>query len=583
MLPTQPYHSLSNHYRRLGGLRELDFYVQSAVRHWESAGEDYRIAVLCNGDPLLALPFLAMGMRVCATFDSDKDLSQAKEIAVAAGLELECLIGGMDQLPEKSFEAIVSSDLDPERLGVLRSKLKDGGRIFVKLASSGASIDHFRHLAQDKGFRVFKSMSLGIFGKHQGIRKDRYFHFTDRLDGIFADLLPESFSRAWLLELFPSSDMPLVIQMLPTFLVGGAEVVAMNLAEKLPELGFETLMLSLVKGGDLESRMRSKGINYIKLERSPGHGRLRIFFELVNVLKNLKPQIVHTHLFASDTWGRLACKLAGVKHVVTTEHNVFCDFGLLGRSIMTLLSGLSNAYVAVSKEVERFLTKSYFIKPEKVQVIYNGIDIDQIKKRPARPFHDVPRLLFVGRLEPQKNPSLLLKALSEIKRPWKLDMAGHGSLEAGLRNQSDELGISARVRFLGNVNTSSLYAEYDAFIFPSLWEGLGLAAIEAAIAGVPIIASDIPPLRELFLRDEIIFVKPGDKDELVNALENVLSKPMYAVAKANELAVNEKWQKFTKENMAASYAHVYRKILGNNYESVSYSAEAVKTSTIFYV
>ncbi|MFA6446662.1 MAG: glycosyltransferase [Patescibacteria group bacterium] len=583
MRPTQPYHSLSNHYRRLGGLRELDFYVQGALRHWESSDEACGIAILCNKDPQLALPFLALGMQVTATFDSDKDLEQAKEIAAAAGLELNGIIGNFEQLPNKTFNSIVSPDFDLSVLDALKNKIKDNGRLFVKVESKKEKLEKIRDATRGHAFRVFRSMNLGIASGSKGLKKDKYFHLTDWLDGLTAACLPEYFSRAWLLELFPSSESPLVLQVLPTFLMGGAEIVAMNLSEKLPELGFETMMLSLVSGGALESRIKSKGINYIKLERVPGYGRIKIFFELINILKNLKPQIVHTHLFASDTWGRLAAKFAGAERVITTEHNVFCDYGTLGRVSLILLSGFSDAYVAVSNQVKIHMARDYWIKKEKIKVIYNGIDLSKIKKRSASPFHDVPRVLFVGRLEEQKNPILLLRALANIKRPWKLDIAGSGSLRPALEGLVAQLSLEARVRFLGNVSTADLYAEYDVFVFPSLWEGLGLAVIEAAVAGLPIVASDIGPLKELFDQDEVLFVKPNSEEDLQQALAEVLNKPMYFVAKANATAMKEKWNEFSEEKMAQAYAGLYRKMLGQGDLPAPFSAEAIKTSTIFHV
>jgi glycosyltransferase involved in cell wall biosynthesis len=156
-------------------------------------------------------------------------------------------------------------------------------------------------------------------------------------------------------------------------------------------------------------------------------------------------------------------------------------------------------------------------------------------------------------------------------------------LRPALEGLVAQLSLEARVRFLGNVSTADLYAEYDVFVFPSLWEGLGLAVIEAAVAGLPIVASDIGPLKELFDQDEVLFVKPNSEEDLQQAMAEVLNKPMYFVAKANATAMKEKWNEFSEEKMAQAYAGLYRKMLGQGDLPAPFSAEAIKTSTIFHV
>jgi glycosyltransferase involved in cell wall biosynthesis len=103
----------------------------------------------------------------------------------------------------------------------------------------------------------------------------------------------------------------------------------------------------------------------------------------------------------------------------------------------------------------------------------------------------------VGRFEEQKNHSFLLDVFSELHRQNSeavLLLAGDGELRKAMEQKAKRLGIADAVRFLGiYANVSELYQAMDVFVLPSLFEGLGIVAIEAQCAGLPVVASDQVP------------------------------------------------------------------------------------------
>jgi L-malate glycosyltransferase len=112
---------------------------------------------------------------------------------------------------------------------------------------------------------------------------------------------------------------------------------------------------------------------------------------------------------------------------------------------------------------------------------------------------DQPILLHVGRLSDQKAQNLIIEALPHIPR-GRLALAGGGPNEAAFRALAGRVGVADRVHFLGNLTreqVADLYGAADLFVFPSVWETFGLAPVEAAMVGLPIVAADLDVLREV--------------------------------------------------------------------------------------
>ncbi len=143
-----------------------------------------------------------------------------------------------------------------------------------------------------------------------------------------------------------------------------------------------------------------------------------------------------------------------------------------------------------------------------IEVVPSGIDLEHFGSGKMRA--DLRRslgtkfgerlLLFVGRLGREKNVELLLDALTLTRVPARLAIAGDGPERETLEAHARELGISDRVRFLGELERADLpdhYASADAFVFPSVSETQGLVLVEAMAAGTPVIAADADVVREV--------------------------------------------------------------------------------------
>jgi glycosyltransferase involved in cell wall biosynthesis len=132
-------------------------------------------------------------------------------------------------------------------------------------------------------------------------------------------------------------------------------------------------------------------------------------------------------------------------------------------------------------------------------------------------------LLNIGRLTAQKNQNVLIRALAHVPSA-RLLIAGGGSLRSEYEALAARLNVADRLHLLGDVTRDdivNLLAACDLFVFPSTWETFGLAAVEAAMAGVPIVAADLPVLRGVLAvgcRGAVAFVPPFDTDAWVQAM-----------------------------------------------------------------
>ncbi len=189
-------------------------------------------------------------------------------------------------------------------------------------------------------------------------------------------------------------------------------------------------------------------------------------------------------------------------------------------------------FVACSETVKESARQRLGIPAARISIIYNSIDAATLRCSPEAPQllrqelripEDGFVFLSVGRLDPPKGHDCLLRAFQQVAASLPdayLVLVGDGPSAASLRHLADELGVSERVRFAGQRRDVGACLEMaDTFVFPSLFEGLPLAPIEAMMKGLPCIASRIGPLLELISDGETgVLVAPGSIDELATVM-----------------------------------------------------------------
>ncbi len=195
--------------------------------------------------------------------------------------------------------------------------------------------------------------------------------------------------------------------------------------------------------------------------------------------------------------------------------------------------------VAISQSIAGLLIAAGADR-KKLRLIPDGVDIHQFydassAPRPAQSTAGVTVIGSVGILEERKGHRFLLKALARLKSKGvrlRYRIAGAGSLRQQLERDTASLGLQDDVEFLGFVqDTAAFLGGIDLFIMPSLFEGLGVAALEAMAAGKPVIASRVGGLAESVIDDVTgLLFAPGDDAQLADAIEKLHREPARALA-----------------------------------------------------
>ena len=580
MKPTRSYHAYTSDHREPGGLRRLDVVVE-ALAEWrrDRLPGLIRVLVIGMGGGHLALPLASLGYSVVGLESDSARLQYARESAKDVGLVIRCVEGDVSMLGNETFDVVVcESAASPSEswsslLESLTRHCSAKGLVICVAPSMArhqiASALPSAHLKLLEA-RTSTVLLRGRWYERIGIKRgSRTFHLLDRLDGGIAACLPRQCAAKELLVLRPyDPTRPLVMHVIPTFNAGGAERLVYELVAHLPEQSFETQAVAMMGGGPLEELFRERQLTYTVFPRRGPYGSFG-FFDLVKLFRRERPDIVHTHLFGADLWGRLAAWCTGVRTMYSTQHNVEVELSGIKRLINRCLAGVTTSFVAVSSVVQKDM-EDHGLPEKKIRVILNAIDLEKIVPRTGRAFADVPRLLAVGRLMLQKGYLVLFKALAQVKRPWTLEIVGIGAAETELRALADRLQIAPRIHWLGyRSDVPELLSRADVFCFPSYWEGLGLALIEAAATGVPIVASDLPVFHEI-LDSGPAYVPVGDVPAFAQAITAMLQDPYVAIqcAQKNMPLVR---QRFSLEVMVTAYAELYRAATPSTVKTVTSS------------
>lgn len=353
-----------------------------------------------------------------------------------------------------------------------------------------------------------------------------------------------------------------IIYIITSLNFGGAEKLLLDLVKNLSKERYEVGVATVVANGPLVSEFKKEGVAVKIFEKRSKIG-IGVIWQIYKYLKQERPRIVHTHLFGGDTWGRVAAILAHVPIIISTEHNTNLDEGNLKRLVKKFLSFFTKKIIAVSQAVKNYSVAVDHINEKKMIVISNGIDINKFAAIPEKKYSSPPVIGIVGRLEKQKGHEFLFKALNLIKDiPWMLWIVGEGSLKTRLKKLVKDLNLQERIIFLGTKsNIVEILSQIDIFVLPSLWEGLGLAVLEAAAAGKPIVASRVGGIPEIIEEKKNgLLVRPKDVQDLSRALRWMLTHEDEA-AKMGQRARKIVKEKFDIKEMVEAYEKLYEELI----------------------
>lgn len=557
MKPWLPHHVYTSVHREFGGLPYLEL-VRAACEKIRQTKATGTISIVCIGSERIATVLCALQYQVTVVGtgaaierikqdveDANLVCHFASEIPPDTEFDLALIEG------ESAFEQNLPAK---KILGRCISKTLAQGQFFFK--EKNLQLEEVSPLQTRITAAIAKSQSALIHAH------PKRFHILDFVLSFIAHHASLHGMTDWFFVARPcDAKKPLVMHVMPTLGAGGAERVVFDIAQNLPQKGYEIETVSIIRGGEMLQTFVDAGLHVRVLFRR-GLAGISAVRSLWRVMRIMKPSIVHTHLFGADIWGGVAAKLAGIRVLISTEHSINKDYTAKHLFLKRRAVRLFSQFVAVSTESEQYLHAVQGVPPGKVSIVRNGIDMKRIMMRGAHPFATEPKLIIVARLIPSKGHRTLFEALAKLMAlPWRLQIVGNGPDEQALRAEAERLGILSRLEWLGyRTDVPELLSRADLFCFPSEWEGLGLALIEAAATGIPIITSDLPALREVMDEEVATFVALGDIEGWSQAIRKCISLQEQMIQRAMHAAPSIQ-QRFSVERMAVGYAAVYRRML----------------------
>ncbi|MHB1428601.1 MAG: TIGR03088 family PEP-CTERM/XrtA system glycosyltransferase [Rhodocyclaceae bacterium] len=380
---------------------------------------------------------------------------------------------------------------------------------------------------------------------------------------------------------------PLVLHVFYRFDVGGLENGIVNLINHMPADAYRHAILALTEVTDYRQRIRRDDVQFISLRKPPGH-LFKLFPRLVRIFRELRPAIVHSRNLAAlevtvPAW------LARVPVRIQSEHGRDVDdldgSNIIYQWVRRAYNPFVSRWIALSRDLETYLTGRVGIPVRKVTQIYNGVDAGRfhpaadaagaVPSAPTisgcpfiRPEHWL--VGTVGRMQTVKNQTLLARAFiralelaPELRPRLRLVMVGDGPLRA----EAQALLTAAKVAELAWLpgerhDIPEVLRGLDCFVLPSLAEGISNTILEAMASGLPVIATRVGGNPEL--------VSEGRTGALVPASDpEAMAQAIIAYAQAHEQARSagqegraEVERRFSLDAMVGAYGSIYDRCLG---------------------
>jgi glycosyltransferase involved in cell wall biosynthesis len=365
-----------------------------------------------------------------------------------------------------------------------------------------------------------------------------------------------------------------ILQVITWMDVGGAQEHLLALARGLPADRFEVAVAVGENEGERGELFGSlpPGVEVIELRNlsrsvRPTHDVMAVR-ELRGLIRSLDPDVIHTHSSKAGVIGRWAARGLGSRVV----HNVHgWSFSALGGAPRQAVVALERQ-LAKRTDVLLMVSQADFVEGRELgirprgfaEVIRSGVDAEDFGGAiAARPTGPITRLGTVGRLADQKDPATLVTAFAEahaVHPVISFRWIGDGPLREQVAQSVETRGLGSAFELAGaSRNVPQDLASLDLFVLASKYEGLPRSLVEAALAGVPIVAVDVGGVGELIDPSTGWLVSPGDPPAMAAAIRDAIEHPDVAArraAAARQRALSE----FTSAEMCRRTAEVYERL-----------------------
>jgi glycosyltransferase involved in cell wall biosynthesis len=365
---------------------------------------------------------------------------------------------------------------------------------------------------------------------------------------------------------------------------GGAQKYVFDIATNTPRDQFDTTVL-LGGIGDLKKRLEEAGVKTILLKNSQRDidtkKEFGLLFELIDIFKKEKPDIVHLNSSKMGFTGALAARIAGVKKIVFTAHGWAFNENrnFLSRCFFRILHNLtimlSDKTIAVSEITKKQIGKKF---RKKIVVIRNGLRETELEDKESARKIITEKLLqknnkaskilsenpvWIGtlsELHTTKGLNYAIEAISKIQSNVIFVIMGEGEKRKELEELAIKLGVSNRVFLIGHIDSASAYLNaFDIITLSSITEALPYMLLEAGYAARPIVASNVGGIPEIIENNKSgLLVSSRNSEEIKSAIEFMIKNPEKTKLLGDNLKAKIA-KDFTQKTMLEKTFALYRK------------------------
>jgi len=373
-----------------------------------------------------------------------------------------------------------------------------------------------------------------------------------------------------------------IVHVVYSFSIGGLENVIVQLINRLPAERYEHVIVSMTTISDFRNRVTQPGVQYIALNKPPGHA-VALYPKIFRLLRKLQPAVIHTCSLAGLEVMPIAC-LARVPFRVHAEHGWdMRDPGGTNRRlrfIRRLYRPFVHHYVAVSQDISDYQTREIGIPAKRLSLIPNGVDTERFfPTTGARvfaqgyPFHAADQWIVgtIGRLQPVKNQVSLARAFIRLLQKYpsavaraRLIIVGDGGLRAAIE-QTLAQGEALKYAWLPGARDDipEVLRMLDCFVLPSHAEGTSCTLQEAMACGLPVIATAVggtPMLVEEGITGYLL--QPDDDEALADKMWHYMNNPQ--IAKNHGVTARQRAvANFGIDSLVDSYDHLFSRRSNN--------------------
>jgi glycosyltransferase involved in cell wall biosynthesis len=321
--------------------------------------------------------------------------------------------------------------------------------------------------------------------------------------------------------------------------LGGADQQLLSAAQVLRDRGHEIRIVSLTPLGPMGQQARRLGLETDSLEMRRGVPDPRGLARLVRIARGWKPDVVHSHMVHANLMARALRMLVPVPVLVSTIHNVY-EGGPILMAGYRLSNGLVDHMTIISEAAAERFVRERIVPSRLLTVIANGVDTERMRNVPPGARSELRSALgvsdqdfvwlAVGRFEIAKDYPNMLRAFAQVRAAEPravLVIVGQGSLQAEAEALVAELGLGPAVRFLGaRTDVPEVMHAADGYVMSSAWEGMPMVLLEAAAAGLPIVATAVGGNGEVVRDGESGFLVPAkDAEALGRGMLRLMTLP----------------------------------------------------------